>query len=491
MPTAYIYSRFSSIKQEQGHSLKRQRDLAHRWLDANAKALDLVEDTSLNLTDSGLSGYAGTHRTKGALGVLERMVEDGAIASGSYLLVESLDRLSRQEPTVALGLLINLINAGMIVVTLSDNKIYSKEVINADRGMSLIQSIIISGRAYEESEIKSQRVSAAWRGKMLKIADGVQLTKKVPFWINKDDKNQTHPDRVAVVQKIFQLAADGVGDGSIVRMLNSEGVPTPTGIGRGWGNSSVMKVRMSRAALGELLTADGVTHTNYYPAVVTEELWIQANAKNDLAIQPKTRDAANTHPLTGLCVCQKCGSSATRSIKTGRVRKDGTRNRWLSLECSGAKKGSTQCIRHSMNYKKILDAVLSAIWDHDYVEDISSQLMNLNGAKDAARERLEIVKEIQKKDRRNPVVEAEYQELLKLLGDIATEEARIEAIGNNAARNSAKQLKEQLFNQHKVTSSAVMGLVRRVSIDFDRETVATEMRDGIVIDQNSEILELS
>lgn len=490
MPTAYVYSRFSSVKQEQGHSLKRQRDLAQRWLEANATALNLVEDTSLNLTDSGLSGYAGTHRTKGALGVLERMIEDGAIDKGSYLLVESLDRLSRQEPTVALALLMNLINAGMIIVTLSDNKVYSKEVINADRGMSLIQSIIISGRAYEESEIKSQRVSAAWRGKMLKIADGVQLTKKVPFWILKEDKSQTIPDRVAVVQKIFQLAADGVGDGSIARTLNAEGVPTPTGRGQGWGHSSVMKVRKSRAALGELLTADGAIHKDYYPVVVAEEMYLKANAKNDLAIQPKTRDAANTHPLTGLCVCQQCGCSAVRSIKTGRVRKDGTRNRWFSLECSGAKKGTTHCIRHSMSYTKILDAVLSAIWDHDYVEDISSQLMNLDGAKDAARERLEIVKELQKKDRRNPVIEAEYQELLKLLGDIATEEARIEAIGNNAARNSAKQLKEQLFNQHKVSSSAVMGLVRKVRIDFDTETVTTEMRDGIVIEQRSENLEV-
>ena len=136
MPTAYVYSRFSSVKQERGNSLKRQRDLAQRWLDANAEELGLVEDTSLNLTDSGLSGYKGTHRSKGALGVLERMIEDGLIAQGSYLLVENLDRLSRQEPTVALSLLMNLINGGMVVVTLADNKIYSRDVINADRGMS-------------------------------------------------------------------------------------------------------------------------------------------------------------------------------------------------------------------------------------------------------------------------------------------------------------------------------------------------------------------
>lgn len=490
MPIAYVYSRFSSVKQEKGHSLKRQRDLAQKWLDTIGAGLGVVEDTSLTLTDSGLSGYKGTHRAKGALGVLERMIEDGQIEVGSYLLVENLDRLSRQEPTVAMTLLLSLVNSGMNVVTLVDNKIYSREVINADKGMSLIQSVLIAGRAYEESELKSQRVRAAWLNKMKLVADGIQLTKRVPFWINKDDKNQLIPDKAEIVRRIFRLSSEGVGDGTIARMLNAENIPTAAGNGKGWGHSSIRKVRTSRNALGELCLADGTAHIGYYPSVVTEEQYLLANSKNDLAIQPKSRDANNTHPLTGLCVCSLCGRAAHRSIKTGRIRKDGTRNRWHSLECSGAKKGTTPCPSHRISYKKILNAVLGTIREHDYVEDIGSQVLNLEGAKEHIHDRLEIVNDLMAKDRFSPVLQQEYAELLGLLGEIGKELAELEKIGSTAARNSAKKLKEQLFNERRITSGAVMGLVKKVSVNFLTEEISVTMRDGFVIEAQEEPTEI-
>lgn len=481
MPTAYVYSRFSSAKQERGHSLKRQRDLAQKWLETTGADLGVIEDTSLTLTDSGLSGYKGTHRKKGALGVLERMVEDGLIEEGSYLLVENLDRLSRQEPIEAMTLLLSLVGAGMNVVTLADNKIYSREVINADKGMSLIQSVLTAGRAYEESVIKGQRVAAAWMNKFKRVTEGVQLTKKVPFWIEKSDKNQLIPERVTVVQRIFQMAAEGVGDGTIARTLNAESVPTPTGKGSGWGNSSIMKVRKSRNALGELQTGDGVLHKEYYPTVVSEELWLLANSKNDVAIQPKTRDVNNTHPLTGLCVCAQCGQSAHRSIKTGRVRKDGTRNRWYSLECSGAKKGTSNCMSRRISYKKILDPVLNAIWRHEYIEDVGSSLIGLSEVKGLLHERLQIVKELMGSRPHDQILQAEYSEILKELGDLGNEEAEFLKINSTAARRSASSLKSQLFDERRITSAAVMGLVKKVSIDFAKEELYITMRDGVVI----------
>lgn len=480
MPTAYVYSRFSSIKQESGHSLKRQRDLAQKWLDTIGADLGVIEDHSLTLTDSGLSGYKGTHRSKGNLGIFLGMVLSGQIEEGSYLLVENLDRLSREELTTATTNLLSVVTNGVNVVTLTDNKIYSKETLN-DGGMSFIGAIMYMARAHEESKLKSQRVAAAWRNKMKRVAEGVQLTKKVPFWISKDDKNQTIPEKVEIVQRIFALASKGIGDGTIAKTLNADSVPTPTGRSTGWGNSSIMKVRKSRNALGELQLADGSLHKGYYPAVVTEEQYLLANSKNDLATQPKTRDVNNTHPLTGLCVCSLCGRTATRSIKTGRTRKDGTRNRWHSLECSGAKRGTTPCPSHRISYKKILEAVLGAIWDHDYVEDISSQIMNLEGARDHIHDRLEIVKDLMAKDRFSSTLQKEYAELLETLGEIGKEEARLVEIGSTASRNSARKLKEQLFNERRVTSGAVMGLVKKVEINFLTEEITVTMRDGIVI----------
>lgn len=47
-----------------------------------------------SLRDIGVSAYKGRNRDVGALGTFIRMVEDGTVRPGSFLLVESLDRLA-------------------------------------------------------------------------------------------------------------------------------------------------------------------------------------------------------------------------------------------------------------------------------------------------------------------------------------------------------------------------------------------------------------
>lgn len=49
------------------------------------------------IEDTGVSGFRGSNWTDGALGRFIEAVKSGAIAKGSYLLVESMDRLSRHR----------------------------------------------------------------------------------------------------------------------------------------------------------------------------------------------------------------------------------------------------------------------------------------------------------------------------------------------------------------------------------------------------------
>ena len=92
-PKAYSYIRFSSPEQEKGDSLRRQIQLSEEY----CKQHGLILEDTLLLTDKGLSAYKGNHRTKGALGEFLRLVEEGKIPPGSVLLVENLDRLSREQ----------------------------------------------------------------------------------------------------------------------------------------------------------------------------------------------------------------------------------------------------------------------------------------------------------------------------------------------------------------------------------------------------------
>jgi DNA invertase Pin-like site-specific DNA recombinase len=91
--------------------------------------------------------HAGEHVAGGALG---------------HLLVESLDRISRAEVDEALDLFLKIIRRGIILVTLQDGQVFSKEKIKEDRGISLIISITVMIRAHDESATKQERIKQSW-----------------------------------------------------------------------------------------------------------------------------------------------------------------------------------------------------------------------------------------------------------------------------------------------------------------------------------------
>ncbi|MCG5246896.1 recombinase family protein [Methylorubrum sp. B1-46] len=112
MVKAYSYIRFSRPEQLRGDSLRRQTEAANKW----AAKRGVVIDESLR--DLGVSALRGANRIKGALGRFHDLVEKGQVPAGSYLIVESLDRLSRKAVGEVLPDFMLLINAGIVIVTL-------------------------------------------------------------------------------------------------------------------------------------------------------------------------------------------------------------------------------------------------------------------------------------------------------------------------------------------------------------------------------------
>src|SRR5262245_758243 len=115
---AYSYLRFSHPDQAKGDSQRRQTELRDTWL---ARHPTIQLETSLTLEDKGVSGFTGQHRDNpagNALAAFVSLVKKGRIAQGSYLIVENLDRLSREDIIPALSLLLDLISSGIRVVQL-------------------------------------------------------------------------------------------------------------------------------------------------------------------------------------------------------------------------------------------------------------------------------------------------------------------------------------------------------------------------------------
>ena len=112
MPTAYSYVRFSTPDQAKGDSLRRQLARSQRF--AEERGLD--SDDSLR--DLGTSAFHNRHADTGHLAGFLTLVREGKIEPGSFFLVESLDRLSRDEFWPAFDLIRDLLRAKVHIVTL-------------------------------------------------------------------------------------------------------------------------------------------------------------------------------------------------------------------------------------------------------------------------------------------------------------------------------------------------------------------------------------
>src|SRR6476661_5432796 len=171
---AFSYVRMSTEVQLKGDSLRRQLETSRKY--ANEHSLELVED--LDLRDIGVSAYRGKNIASGAFGRFLAAVREGKIEKGSYLLVESFDRMSRQEPIVALQPFMDIVNSGLKLVTLDDERVFSGKISFED----LIISIAKMSRANEESARKSDRLSKAWQAKRDNVAEK-KLTARCPSWL--------------------------------------------------------------------------------------------------------------------------------------------------------------------------------------------------------------------------------------------------------------------------------------------------------------------
>ena len=283
MNTAYSYIRFSSPQQRKGDSARRQEEVRDRYI----KEHGLTLDTKLRLTDDGVSGFRGKHRSdKHALGQFLRLVEGGSIKPASYLLVENLDRLSREDVEEGLHVLLGLILKGVAVVQLSP---VVTEFRKGDRELSpkLMMAIMELRRGNSESEMKSVRIAAAWERKRQKAREGKKaVSAKCPGWLRRvGDRYEPIPERVAAVKLMFELSADGFGINGIIRRL-IDGGHKPFGRAAHWSNSFIGSVLAGRAAVGDYQPMkakkpEGEPITDFYPLVVTEEVYwrVQAGLK--------------------------------------------------------------------------------------------------------------------------------------------------------------------------------------------------------------------
>ncbi|VTS01687.1 recombinase : Recombinase-related protein OS=Pseudomonas putida (strain KT2440) GN=PP_1118 PE=4 SV=1: Resolvase: Recombinase [Gemmata massiliana] len=307
-PLAYSYIRFSTPEQRKGDSLRRQTKAVTEWCDRNNVRLDI----STTLQDLGKSAFLGEHRKnhdRYALAAFLKMVDDGKIPHGSFLVVENLDRLTREHLRAAVTLFLSIQERGVNIVTTSPEKVYRHD---SQDMIDIILAVVELSRGHGESARKSELGGKAWRAKRDAARRGeVQpsrregrvsgmnlLTHKLPLWVEeKGGKLVAIPERAAAVKRIFALGAAGHGAVTIIKQLKQENVKAFSKSGR-WSKSYIIRILRDRRALGDYQAhdhgkPDGDPISGYYPAVVTE-------AEFYAALKPLTARKAGLQPVTRL-----------------------------------------------------------------------------------------------------------------------------------------------------------------------------------------------
>jgi DNA invertase Pin-like site-specific DNA recombinase len=361
VPRVYSYIRFSDARQAAGASTERQQDYAQRW----AAEHGLLLDESLTLRDEGLSAYHQKHVSKGALGVFLRAIEDGRVESGSVLVVEGLDRLSRAEPLLAMAQLTEIVRAGVSVATASDGAVYSLASIKAEP-LRLMQSLMVMIRANEESETKSRRVRDALRrqcaGWQAGTYKGLVRFGKTPGWLEVvDGRWQLIERRADAVRLAVDMARRGIGSGAIVKELHrlgmqvSDGQPTSGHLVKLWAQPALVGDKVIN------LGAETFTLTDYYPAVISRA------DQADLLDKGKARSRSGARGevpsiITGLGLtqCGYCGGALKAQTMTHKRRPDGTMlDSHRRIQCVGVNSGAGCVVPGSASVVPVEKALIS------------------------------------------------------------------------------------------------------------------------------------
>ena len=348
MKKAYLYNRVSKNQQSEGQGLQRQKRLAKEFL-TQFPEYSIAE----SITDIGKSGFYGKN-LDGGLGNFIANVKEGFIKPDSLLVIEAPDRLSRLPTRQARKLINQLLDLKINIAIVKYNLIVRHDEEN-DLSSDILLTVALN-LAYRESLQKSERIKATMQIKRDSLTSGTKYTSIKPWWYD----NQHH----ALVNRIFTLKAGGTGFEGIAKLLNSEGIVNPSSRkGKFWNKTGIKHLITQRKVLGEyqphkVSMKDGKRINipvgdiipDYFPKVVSEELWKAANSTIRIAKGGNTGNFKNL--LRGLLICPECGETLVLKSKDSKSK--------IYLTCNG-RKVSKGCTRSNTSYIELEKSVIKAL----------------------------------------------------------------------------------------------------------------------------------
>ena len=366
----------------------------------------------------------------------------------------------------------------------------------------------------------SKKIRAGYKQKQ---KSGIVLIPPMGYFKDKNTgKVVIVEEQATIVRRIFSLYLDGYGLKAIANILNEEGIKSQgyyqqqilgKRLGNNkpeiahrflWENTGVKRVLQNEFYTGTLVCHKSYTnkinhvrkelppeehyrHENFVPAIISREIWEQAQFLLSEKVRNNVRASSGKpcHRYTGLLKCADCGSSF--SCKTRRWKNKPDRYEYV---CNGYHRyGSENCTSHRIDeadldnliYEELMSIKEDAQKNYDSIEsDVKRWLSQKNTAEKRIREltaKLEQRKNDQQlilleriRDREHASV---YDDMLaKCDADIKTLTEQIDAIRNfeetirkrKAEIKSGIDMLDEIISEGAISNTHLRMLIKEILI---------------------------
>ncbi|PNU04588.1 hypothetical protein A8V01_19460 [Novosphingobium guangzhouense] len=243
------------------------------------------------------------------------------------MVIENLDRLSRQEVKFARRWIEDITDKGIVVAVCTPEIEIDSDSLSGSNLVSMIQYLLEAQRSTGESARKSE-MSKKTVANGLKLArKGIVYSPKAPEWLRgiKGDKFEVIEERAAIVRQIYEWSASGLGYTAIASRLTATVEPwtKPSKRGHHWKLGYIRDILTLPLVEGEYhpktgndKTPTGEVILNYYPRIVDADLVQRARAairRRDGTGGAGRREARNL--FAGTVKCGHCGDAMVRIVQ--------------------------------------------------------------------------------------------------------------------------------------------------------------------------------
>ncbi|WP_039660878.1 recombinase family protein [Pantoea sp. MBLJ3] len=376
MIQAFSYVRFSTKSQATGTSLERQLNASKLFCQQHN-----LELSSKGYNDLGISGFKNVKRPE--LDQMLEAIQSGVIPSGSYILIEAIDRLSRKGISHTQDVLKSILLHDIKVAFVGeDAKTLAGQILNKNSLNDLSSVILVAlaaDLAHKESLRKSKLIKAAKAIIREKAQQGKKIRGHTMFWIDWSESNNKFVlnDKKSIIKEIVKLRLAGNGPRKIATVLNEQQIPSPSG--KQWNHMTVKVALRSPTLYGAYQThqiiegkaVPDILIKDHYPAITNYETYLQLQSDSSKANKGKPSKA---NPFSGILKCS-CGHGMNFSKKV-MVYKDKPHEYEYHF-CSASTEGRCP------NKKRIRDLVplLTSLMDKLTIKQTTKKNLNLEEIK--------------------------------------------------------------------------------------------------------------